>query len=179
MSEFPYGICRSGGFRMVRLDQYPYFKCFGTDDNAEFSIAPDSQPMSRIVAIDYGTKRIGVAISDPLKIIAQPYGTYSHDEIWDVLSKLAQEGIETLVFGWPLTEMGEESEATERVRNFMEHVAKRFPDLQLDTWDERFTSVEAEEAIRSSGLRMKARREKARVDRTAAAILLRDYLARL
>ncbi len=142
------------------------------------SASPLEFCMSRLIGLDYGEKRIGVAITDPLKIISQPYGTFNQTEIWTVLTSLASEplGLEAFVVGWPLEEDGSAGEATRRVSAFVTQLSEKFPHIPVHKIDERYTSEMALEAIRASGLRMKARREKSRVDRTAAAILLRDFL---
>ena len=145
-------------------------------ENAPPLIAlPMSSP--RIVAVDYGKKRVGIAVADPLRLFAQPYGTYAPAEAVAALQKLqAEEGIETLVVGWPLLPDGSEGAATEWVRAFIGRLRKALPGVAIVRWDERYTSVRAKEAIRAAGARRKARRDKARVDAAAAAILLQEYL---
>ncbi len=131
----------------------------------------------RIVAVDYGTKRVGLAVADPLRLFAQPLGTYSQDESVERLRRLhREEGIDALVVGWPLTPDGEEGPATERVRPYFNRLRNAFPGVELVAWDERFSSVQAKEAIRAAGAGRKARRDKGRVDRAAAAIILQAYL---
>ncbi|MDX1531153.1 MAG: Holliday junction resolvase RuvX [Rhodothermales bacterium] len=131
----------------------------------------------RIVAVDYGTKRVGLAVADPLRLFAQPLATHSPDEAVAALRRLhTEEGIETLVVGWPLTPEGEEGAAVERVRPFFNRLRNAFPGVEVVAWDERFSSRRATEAIRAAGARQKARRDKARVDRAAAAIILQEYL---
>ena len=131
----------------------------------------------RIVAVDYGTRRVGLAKADPLRLFAQPLGTYPPDEAVAVLRALHRdEGIETLVVGWPLTPEGDEGPATERVRPFFNRLRNAFPEAEVVTWDERASSVRAKEAIRAAGAGRKARRDKGRVDRAAAAIVLQEYL---
>ncbi|MBL7977106.1 MAG: Holliday junction resolvase RuvX [Bacteroidetes Order II. Incertae sedis bacterium] len=134
--------------------------------------------MPRLIGLDFGEKRIGVAITDPLQLIAQPHGTYHQAELWSVLTKMVQEepGVEAFVVGWPLQEDGSEGAATFRVATFIQQLSEKFADIPIHKIDERYTSEMAIESIRASGLRMKARREKSRVDRTAAAILLRDFM---
>jgi putative Holliday junction resolvase len=131
----------------------------------------------RIVAVDYGTKRVGLAVADPLRLFAQPFGTYPPDEAVDRLRTLHRdEGIETLVVGWPLMHDGEEGAATERVRPYFNRLRNAFPGVALVAWDERFSSARAKEAIRAAGAGRKARRDKGRVDRAAAAVILQEYL---
>ena len=131
----------------------------------------------RIVAVDYGTKRVGLAVADPLRLFAQPLGTYPPDEAVERLRTLyREEGVEALVVGWPLTPDGEEGAATERVRPYFNRLRNAFPGVTVVAWDERFSSARAKEAIRASGAGRKARRDKGRVDRAAAAIILQEYL---
>lgn len=132
----------------------------------------------RIVAVDYGTRRVGIAISDPLRIIARPYGTYSPDEAVEVLKTIHRElVIERLLMGWPLTPEGEEGPATERVQQYINRLAKRLRGVPIEKVDERSTSRRAVEALIDAGVGRQKRREKARIDAAAAAILLQDYLA--
>lgn len=137
--------------------------------------------MKRLVGIDVGTKRVGIAITDPLRVITQPFGTFSPPETaFIALQTLLQtEAIEAFVVGWPLTEDGQEGEATQMVERFLEKLGKTCPNVPIIKWDERYTSELAKETIRFSGLKAKARRERSRVDRMAAAILLQDYIASL
>jgi putative Holliday junction resolvase len=131
----------------------------------------------RIVAVDYGTKRVGLAMADPLRLFAQPLGTYPPDEAVERLRTLHRdEGIEALVVGWPLMPDGEEGAATERVRPYFNRLRNAFPGVALVAWDERFSSARAKEAIREAGAGRKARRDKGRVDRAAAAVILQEYL---
>lgn len=132
---------------------------------------------TRIVSVDYGKKRVGLAVADPLRIFAQPLGTYSPDEAVDVLRKLhADEGIAVFVVGWPLTLDGEEGEATGFVQPYINRLRNAFPGVEIVKWDERFTSEMARAAIREAGPRRRSRRTKGRVDTAAAAIILQEYL---
>jgi len=135
----------------------------------------DNQP--RIIAVDYGVKRVGLAVADPLRLFAQPLGTYPPDEAVEKLRELHRtDGVETLVVGWPYTPDGEEGTAVERVRPFFNRLRNAFPGVELVAWDERFSSARAKEAIRASGAGRKARRDRGRIDRAAAAIILQEYL---
>lgn len=130
-----------------------------------------------MVGVDYGTKRVGIALADPLRMFAQPYGTYSPAEAERVLGRLREEyGLATIVVGWPVMPSGKEGSATEFVRPFIERLRVLFPSVEVVQWDEVFTSKLAEQAIRASGARRKARRDKARVDAAAAAVILQEYL---
>ncbi len=127
--------------------------------------------------MDYGTKRVGLAMADPLRLFAQPFGTHPPDEAVEALRMLHRDdGIETIIVGWPLTPDGDEGAATERVRPYFNRLRNAFPGVEVIPWDERYSSVRAREAIRAAGAGRKARRDKGRVDRAAAAILLQEYL---
>jgi putative Holliday junction resolvase len=131
----------------------------------------------RVVAVDYGTRRVGLALADPLRVIAQPYGTYAPEAALQVLQRLhAEEGIETLVIGWPLTEAGTEGEATRRVERFIRRLRRLLPGVQIVRWDERYTSELAKERLREVGGPRKKRRDKGRIDQMAAVIILQEYL---
>lgn len=131
----------------------------------------------RLAAVDYGTKRVGLAVADPLRLFAQPLGTFSPDAALDALRRLhREEGLETIVVGWPLTLEGEEGAATARVQPYLNRLRKAFPGVEVVVWDERFSSRRAEAALREAGVPRMARREKGRVDRAAAAVILQEYL---
>lgn len=131
----------------------------------------------RIVAVDPGNRRVGLAVSDPLKLFAQTLGTFSPDEAVERLRRLhAEDGIARLLVGWPLTLDGEEGEAVERVRPYFNRLRNAFPGVPVEPWDERFSSQRAAELLVRSGVRRKARAEKGRLDQAAAAILLQEYL---
>lgn len=132
---------------------------------------------ARIVGVDYGKKRVGVAVSDPLRLFAQPYGTFKPSEVLEELVQLRdREGIEVIVIGWPLTLEGEEGDATAFVASFIKRLRKELPGVPVVKQDERFTSEMAKDAIRAAGAKRKARRNKERVDAAAAAIILQQYL---
>jgi len=134
-------------------------------------------PRPRIVSVDYGTRRVGLAVADPLRLFAQPFGTFAPDEAVEALRALQRaDGIATIVVGWPLTPEGTEGAATERVRPFFNRLRNAFPGVEVVRWDERFSSERAKEAIRAAGAGRKARRDKGRVDRAAAAVVLQEYL---
>ncbi|ARA91816.1 MAG: Holliday junction resolvase RuvX [Bacteroidetes bacterium] len=134
-------------------------------------------PPPRLVGVDYGRRRVGIAVADPLRLFARPYGTYAPEAAVAALRQLHdEEGIEVLVVGWPLTPEGEEGEATEAVQAFINRLRKVLRGVEIVKWDERFTSQRARQAILEAGARRKARRDKARVDAAAAAILLQEYL---
>ncbi len=129
----------------------------------------------RILAIDVGQKRIGLAQSDPTQTIASPVGTFSEKELFDKLTSITGT-FETVVIGWPVSLRGHEGNSTEMVRQFSQRLSKRFPDIKIEFLDERFTSSMATQTIRNSGVNKTRRQEKGLVDTVAAAILLQSYL---
>lgn len=132
---------------------------------------------SRIVGIDVGTKRVGLAVADPLRHFAQAEGTYAPAKALEVLQSLAQdEGIETVVVGWPLTEDGEAGEAIEMVQAYVERVERALGTVEVVRQDERFTSEMAKNLLRRAGVSQPGRYDKGRVDAAAAAVILQDYL---
>ena len=133
----------------------------------------------RIIAVDYGTKRVGVALADPLRLFAQPFGTFSPDEaIARVKALHAEEGIAVIVVGWPLTEAGEAGDATKRVQTYIHRLQKAVPSAMMVKWDERYTSELAKERLKGWGTR-RHRADKGRVDAAAAGIILQEYLDQL
>ena len=141
--------------------------CFITHDNA----------LARILSIDYGRKRTGLAVTDPLQIIAGGLATVSTSELFDWLQAYIQrEAVERIVVGEPRQPNGEPSENLQRVQQFVNRWRKVHPEIPVDYYDERFTSVLAHQAMRDGGLRKKARQDKALVDEISATIILEDYL---
>jgi putative Holliday junction resolvase len=134
---------------------------------------------SRLVGVDVGTKRVGLAMSDPLRLFAQPHGTYAPEDALDELVQLAEDdGLDAIVVGWPLTEDGEEEEAVEMVRAFVERIEATLPHVSVARCDERFTSERAKDLLRRAGVSQPGRYDKGRVDAAAAAVILQDYLGR-
>lgn len=132
---------------------------------------------SRIVAVDYGTRRVGLAVADPMRLFAQPLGTFSPEEAVERLTRLAaDEGLETIIVGWPLESDGREGVATRRVTPFFRRLQKCFPGITMVKWDERDSSRRAVASLVEAGVSRKARREKGRIDRAAAAVILQEYL---
>ncbi|MDZ4823529.1 MAG: Holliday junction resolvase RuvX [Flavobacteriales bacterium] len=133
--------------------------------------------MSKILAIDYGQKRTGVAITDELQIIASPLETVPTQEFFCYLEKLLQkEKIETIVVGLPLRLNGEESATTQLVRDFTAQIRKKFPALHIEMIDEAFTSKLAARALVEGGMKKKDRQKKENLDKVSAAIILQSYL---
>lgn len=134
-----------------------------------------SQP--RIIGIDFGTKRVGLAMTDPLGMFAQPVGTYSPSHAIDRLRDIERdEGISLIIMGWPLTLDGEETKVTEQVQMYINRIAKVFPRVKIEKFDERYSSRRASAALVDAGVGKKARRQKGRLDAAAAALILQDYL---
>ena len=135
--------------------------------------------MDRILGIDYGRKRVGVAVSDPLRIFASALETVHSAKIIDYLKKYAQEQrIERFVVGYPMNLNGVPSEAAADVDVFLKQLKKHFPDIPVTLEDERFTSVLAHRAMIDSGMKKMDRRDKAAVDKVSAALILQTYLDR-
>jgi len=132
---------------------------------------------SRIVGVDVGTKRVGVAVADPLQLFAQPRDTYTPDEALDVLREIRdEEGIEIIVVGWPLTEEGTAEEATEMVESYIYRIREAVGEVQVVREDERYTSEIAKDLLRRAGVSQPGRYDKGRVDAAAAAVILQGYL---
>lgn len=135
--------------------------------------------MERIVGIDYGLKRTGIAVSDPLRIFASPLQTVPTAKIIEYLQKYASEQTITLfVVGYPLNMDGNPSQIAGQVDAFLKHLAKKFPGIPIRKEDERFTSVLAHRAMIEGGMKKKDRMDKGSVDKISAAILLQGYLDR-
>lgn len=133
--------------------------------------------MARILAIDYGKKRTGLAVTDPLQLIAGGLATVATHELFDYLCRyVAQETVERLVIGEPRQPNGQPSENLERVRQFVNRWRKAMPQIPIEYYDERFTSVLAHQAMIDGGLKKKARQDKGLVDEISATIILEDYL---
>lgn len=132
----------------------------------------------RILSIDYGKKRTGLAVTDPLQIIANGLATVSTSELFDYLKKyISQEQVERIVIGRPTQPNGQPSENLVRVEQFVNRWRKAMPEIPIEYYDERFTSVLAHQAILDSGIGKKARREnKGLVDEISATIILQDWM---
>lgn len=136
--------------------------------------------MGRILAIDYGRRRTGLAVTDILRITANPLATVETRELMDFLrAYIYKESVDLVVIGHPTQMNGQESESMNYIRPFMGNFRKAFPDIQLVMYDERFTSVLAHRAMIDGGMKKKQRQDKAVVDKIAATIILEDYLQTL
>lgn len=133
--------------------------------------------MGRILAIDYGRKRTGLAVTDILRITANPLLTIETSDLMDWLADyLKKEPVDEVVIGHPTQMNGEESESMNYIRPFMGNFRKQFPDTPITMYDERFTSVLAHRAMIDGGMKKKARQDKAAVDKIAACIILEGYM---
>ena len=133
--------------------------------------------MARILSIDYGKKRTGIAVTDPLQIIAGGLATVSTSELFEWLKVyLAKEPLERIIIGEPRQPNGQPSENLARVQQFVNRWRKAVPEVPIEFFDERFTSVLAHKAMLDGGLKKKARQDKALVDEISATIILEDYL---
>ena len=131
----------------------------------------------RIIGIDVGTKWVGLARTDLLRLSANSIGTYHVDDVFDALEKLMEtERVQKLVVGWPLTPEGGEGRAIKMVERFLKKLRRHFPDIEIDKIDERYTSKEAVAAMEEAGVPKMKRRESDRVNQAAAAIILQKYL---
>ena len=135
--------------------------------------------MERIVGIDYGRKRVGVAVSDPLGIFASAIETVHSAKIIDYLKKYAEsENVVRFVVGYPINMNGAPSEAAKDIDVFLKHLKAAFPETPVDLEDERFTSVLAHRAMIDGGMKKKDRMKKESVDKISAAIILQSWLDR-
>ena len=133
--------------------------------------------MGRKLTMHDGSKRTGLAVTDPLQIIAGGLATVSTSELFDWLQDyLRREQVERIVIGEPRQPNGQPSENLPRVQQFVNRWRKAHPEVPIDYYDERFTSVLAHQAMLDGGLRKKARQDKALVDEISATIILEDYL---
>ncbi len=129
------------------------------------------------MAIDYGLKRVGIAVTDPLQIIASPLGTVPSKEIFLFLKKyLAAEQVDTLVIGKAIDLMGRDTHSTGPVMKFAEELEKQFPSLAYEWHDERYTSKMALQAMIAGGMSKANRKIKGNVDKVSAAIILQSYM---
>jgi len=133
--------------------------------------------LGRVLAIDYGRKRVGLAISDPTKLIANGLTTISNHELWDYLkdNDYTKE-LECIVVGYPKKMNNEPSQIVEQINPFVKKLKKLFPEIEISLMDERFTSKIATKAIFLAGAKKKDRKNKALIDKVSATIILQSYL---
>ena len=133
--------------------------------------------MSRILAIDYGRKRTGIAVSDPLQIIASGLTTVPTHQLMEfLLNYIKQEQVECIIIGHPKQLNNEDSENMKNIVPFINRLKKILPDMPVQLVDERFTSVLAHQTMLAGGLKKKDRQNKALVDEISATIILQSYL---
>ena len=133
--------------------------------------------MSRILAIDYGKKRTGIAVTDPMQIIANGLTTVPTHTLMDFLMNYVQkEQVERIIIGHPKQMNNEDSENMKNIVPFMNQLKKKMPQMPVDLVDERFTSVLAHQAMLTGGLKKKDRQNKALVDEISATIILQSYM---
>ena len=131
----------------------------------------------RILSVDYGQKRTGLAVTDSLQIIAGGLATVSTSALFDYLKDyISKEPVEKIIIGEPRQPNGEPSENLARVQQFVNRWRKSMPQVPIEFYDERFTSVLAHQAMLDGGLKKKARQNKALVDEISATILLQNYM---
>lgn len=133
--------------------------------------------LGRILSIDYGTKRTGIAVTDVLRIVPGGLATVATNELMQFLSDyFVKEPVDLIVVGYPTNMNGQDSASMSQIRPFVEKLRKRYPDKRVEMFDERFTSVLAHQAMLDSGMGRMARRNKALVDEISATIILESFM---
>lgn len=133
--------------------------------------------MGRILSIDYGNKRVGLAVTDPLQIIATRLTTVSAEEIWSYLADyFERESVELVLVGYPKQMNNQPSEAIRYINPFLKKFQLKYPDMHLQLMDERFTSKLAFQAMIDAGVKKKDRQNKETIDGVSATIILQSYL---
>lgn len=133
--------------------------------------------MGRILAIDYGKKRTGLAVTDILRITANPLITIETKQLISWLKDyFAKENVDEVVMGYPKQMNGEDSESMQYIRAFLKQFEQTFPTMPIKLYDERFTSVLAHQAMIDGGMKRSQRQDKMVVDKIAACIILEGYL---
>tara|TARA_B100001248_G_C27245841_1_gene391505 strand:+ start:17 stop:433 length:417 start_codon:yes stop_codon:yes gene_type:complete len=135
--------------------------------------------MGRILCFDYGVKRVGVAVTDELKIISSPHDTFPTSNVFNLVSEyLSKNTVDIFVVGLPYDLKGGETDATKKTLDFIKSLKNKFPSIPVDTYDERYTSKIAKDSIIKMGKNKKFRQEKSNVDKISASIILQSYLTR-
>ncbi len=133
--------------------------------------------MGRVLSIDYGKKRVGLAVTDPLRIIATRLTTVSTTEIWEYLSDyFAREKVDLVLVGYPRQLNNEPSEAIRYINPFLKKFTQLYKEMPVELMDERFTSKMAFQTMIDAGVKKKDRQNKATVDGVSATIILQSYL---
>jgi len=133
--------------------------------------------LGRILAIDYGSKRVGLAVTDPLRIIASSLEALHSKDLIEFLKKYMQkEKVDIIVVGEPKTLMNVKSDSARFIDPFVKHLERTFPEVEVVRYDERFTSVIAQQTMLLGGMKKKDRKIKQNVDKISATIILQDYM---
>ena len=133
--------------------------------------------MTRLLALDYGTKRVGIAVTDELQLIASSLCTVrTHDCMDFLIEYLSKESVSTIVIGMPKDLRNQNTDATPYVKGFAKQIRKQFPEMKVELIDERFTSKIAFQSMIDGGLKKKARQDKALVDEVSATLILQSYM---
>lgn len=133
--------------------------------------------MDRILAIDYGTRRVGIAVTDPMKIIASGLKTVPAHQIFDFLAAyFSEENVSEIVVGYPKTLNNQPSESVKYIKPFVERLKKLYPAKKISLMDERFTSKIALQSMIDGGMKKKQRQNKELVDQISASLILQGYL---
>ncbi len=133
--------------------------------------------MARIMAIDYGLRRVGLAVTDPLQIIASPLETVGTGRIKDYLKDyLSREKVEKIIIGLPMRADGTLPPWAQAIKDFAQELKEMFPGIDIEFYDERYTSKMAQQALIQGGFRKKDRQKKENLDKMSAAIMLQEYL---
>jgi putative Holliday junction resolvase len=133
--------------------------------------------MGRLLAIDYGTKRCGIAVTDPLQLIASGLTTVTADELLPFLTNyFSQEQVDLVVVGEPTRHDGTPSDVESNIKEFIAQFVISFPNMKVERQDERFTSKMAFQTMIDGGMKKKQRRNKAMIDQISATIILQDFL---
>jgi len=133
--------------------------------------------MTRLLALDYGTKRVGIAVTDELQLIASGLCTVrTHDCMDFLIEYLSKESVSTIVMGMPKNLRNQNTDATPYVKGFAKQIRKQFPEMKVELIDERFTSKIAFQSMIDAGLKKKARQDKTLVDEVSATLILQSYM---
>ncbi|GIR13319.1 MAG: putative pre-16S rRNA nuclease [Cryomorphaceae bacterium] len=133
--------------------------------------------MTRLLALDYGTKRVGIAVTDELQLIASGLCTVrTHDCMDFLIEYLSKESVSTIVMGIPKNLRNQNTDATPYVKGFAKQIRKQFPEMKVELIDERFTSKIAFQSMIDGGLKKKARQDKTLIDEVSATLILQSYM---
>ena len=133
--------------------------------------------MTRLLALDYGTRRVGIAVTDELQLIASGLCTIrTHDCMDFLIEYLSKESVSTIVMGMPKNLRNQNTDATPYVKGFAKQIRKQFPEMKVELIDERFTSKIAFQSMIDGGLKKKVRQDKALVDEVSATLILQSYM---